>query len=179
MWAEFKTYYLTRINNFTRTSLRSPHHTNISPTSWDDWVPEDRLRKFNDENKALAADLLKDLRESQRQERAAKSKPTISLKKDKRVTSELGSVRGSEDRSSVGAQAAPRGVKRARDWETIEKVILMHYTVYCEDMGFKTHTNNLSRKKHSSTVLPSGFHYQTTSKAYSLTTGRTLRNPFN
>jgi len=95
-------------------------------SSWDDWVPEDRLRKFNDENKALAADLLKDLRESQRQERAAKAKPTISLKKDKtsgRVTSELGSVHASEDRSSAGAQAAPRGVKRARDWETIEKVI--------------------------------------------------------
>ena len=88
------------------------------------------MRKFSDENKALASDLVKDARESARQERAAKDakKPTtngtIDLKRGKAGrASELGSVRASEDRSSAGAQAAaPRGVKRARDWENIEKV---------------------------------------------------------
>jgi len=87
------------------------------------------VRKFSDENKALASDLVKDARESARQERAAKDAKksvngTIDLKRGKAGrASELGSIRGSEDRSSAGAQAAaPRGVKRARDWENIEKV---------------------------------------------------------
>lgn len=102
--------------------------------SWDDWVSEDRLRKFNDENKALANDLLRDLRESQRAERERKDankKTSVSgpsgQKKGKAgvLASEAGSMRGSEDRSSVGATggfAEKRGVKRAREWETIEKV---------------------------------------------------------
>ena len=29
-------------------------------TSWDDWVPQDRLRKFNEENKELASNLKKE-----------------------------------------------------------------------------------------------------------------------
>lgn len=87
---------------------------------WDDWVAEDRLRKLNDENKELAANLQKDFKRAQREEKDAKKPPpTISNSKRKSVLgSDLGSFRASEERTS-GAQA-PRGTKRARDWE-IEK----------------------------------------------------------
>jgi len=108
---------------------RPPRITNPSlpPFSWDDWVDADRLRKLNDENKEFAKALFADLRQKQREEREAKesSKKTSlgigggSQKKKSGLGSELGSFRGSEERSS--SVQAPRGTKRARDWE-IEKV---------------------------------------------------------
>ncbi|KAF2214604.1 hypothetical protein CERZMDRAFT_110225 [Cercospora zeae-maydis SCOH1-5] len=69
--------------------------------TWDDWVPQERLRKFTDENKELAQNLKKDM-DAQR-----------------RAASGI-SARGSEDRSSV-APPPPRGTKRSRDVEGIDK----------------------------------------------------------
>lgn len=103
---------------------------------WDDWVNGDRLRKLNDENKEFAKSLFADLRQKQREEREAKerkaSAPSGQLltgtaasrqKKKSLGGSELGSLRGSEERSSSAqAQGLPRGTKRGREWDTIEKV---------------------------------------------------------
>lgn len=79
------------------------------PSRWDDWVPQDRLRKFNDDNKELANHLKKEM-DAMRQ----RSQKSTSSHKKKTT----GSARDSEERNS---SIAPRGQKRARDFE-IEKV---------------------------------------------------------
>jgi len=90
--------------------------------SWDDWVSQERIRKLTDENKELAANLRKDM---DAQRRATSGKPSIASATKKRA---LGSdapgssARGSEDRSSVAPPPPPRGTKRAREIEGIDKV---------------------------------------------------------
>lgn len=80
--------------------------------TWDDWVPEDRLRKLTPENKELAHNLRHDMLQAQRSQRAL---PTSHKKKAH------SSTRGSEERqTSVAAGTGPRGQKRGRDYE-IEK----------------------------------------------------------
>ena len=81
--------------------------------SWDDWVPQDRIRKNSDENKELAANLKSEL---DRLTRPAKA-PVPSTKK-KAASSDLSSLRGSEERLTP---VTGRGQKRGRDNE-IEKV---------------------------------------------------------
>ncbi|KAK3709355.1 Esa1p-associated factor [Vermiconidia calcicola] len=87
--------------------------------TWDDWAPQERLRKLTEENKELASNLKKDM-EAQR--RAATSKPSITSHKKRPYGSELtgSSARGSEERSSAVPQA-PRGTKRGREIEGIDK----------------------------------------------------------
>lgn len=85
--------------------------------SWDDWVPEDRLRKLTEENKELAKNLKKEM-DSLRQRAAPKTTTTSSKKKI--PGSDLSSARGSEERNS-SVPATGRGQKRGRDYE-IEKV---------------------------------------------------------
>ncbi|OJJ44045.1 hypothetical protein ASPZODRAFT_135490 [Penicilliopsis zonata CBS 506.65] len=78
--------------------------------TWDDWVPQDRLRKFTDENRELASTLRREAEATFRQ----KSGKPVPKKKG---GSDRSSARGSEERqSSVPA----RGTKRGRDNE-IEK----------------------------------------------------------
>ncbi|ORY60107.1 chromo domain-like protein [Pseudomassariella vexata] len=87
--------------------------------SWDDWVSQDRIRKFTDDNKALAAQL----QQAARQRVAGGSK---SAKKaiGKAVggpsgngrESEMSSARGSEERTA-GNSFAARGARRGRDYE--------------------------------------------------------------
>lgn len=78
--------------------------------SWDDWVPQDRLRKFTEENRELASTLRRDAEAAFRHRTGQKPLSR------KRGGSDSG--RGSEERqSSVPA----RGNKRGRDNE-IEKV---------------------------------------------------------
>lgn len=79
--------------------------------SWDDWVPEDRLRKLTPENRELANNLRHEMLAAQR---AARAQPAPAKKKAQ------GSVRGSEERQS-SVTAAPRGQKRVRD-NDLEKV---------------------------------------------------------
>lgn len=87
--------------------------------SWDDWVPEDRLRKLTPENRDLANSLRQAMLQAQREARAI---PTTTKKNAK------GSTRGSEERqTSVAAAAGPRGQKRGRDYE-IEKVSTRYRT---------------------------------------------------
>ncbi|KAJ4368861.1 Esa1p-associated factor [Neocucurbitaria cava] len=74
--------------------------------TWDDWVPEDRLRKLSPENRELANNLR---HEMLAQQRAARAQPPPSKKKAQ------GSARGSEERQTSVSAAAPRGQKRMRD----------------------------------------------------------------
>lgn len=97
--------------------------------SWDDWVPQERVRKFTDENKELASNLRKDLNA---QQRATNGKASSSTKK-RPFGSDLTTspARGSEDRSSAVPPPPPRGTKRGRDIEGIDKVcisVLSHHT---------------------------------------------------
>ena len=85
---------------------------------WDDWVPQDRLRKLTDENKELAQNLKKEM-DALRQRTAPPKAPATSTKK-KAAGSDLSSGRGSEERHS-SLPATGRGQKRGRDYE-IEKV---------------------------------------------------------
>ncbi|KAF1826310.1 MRG-domain-containing protein [Dissoconium aciculare CBS 342.82] len=85
--------------------------------TWDDWVPEQRLRKFTPEYKELALNLKRDM-EMQRRGKVAPQPPPPSHKRRGEVGDS--SVRGSEERSSAAPQA-PRGTKRGRELEGIEK----------------------------------------------------------
>lgn len=86
---------------------------------WDDWVPQERLRKLSEENKELASNLKKDM---DAQRRAASGKPPLTSMKKRPYGSDLtSSARGSEDRSSA-VPPGPRGTKRGRDIEGIDKV---------------------------------------------------------
>ncbi|KAF2199603.1 NuA4 histone acetyltransferase complex, Eaf3/MRG15 subunit [Delitschia confertaspora ATCC 74209] len=79
--------------------------------TWDDWVPEDRLRKLTQENKELANNLRNEMLQQQRN---AKAQAAASKTKSK------GSARGSEERQTSVTANAPRGQKRGRDYD-IEK----------------------------------------------------------
>ncbi|KAF2005069.1 NuA4 histone acetyltransferase complex, Eaf3/MRG15 subunit [Amniculicola lignicola CBS 123094] len=78
--------------------------------TWDDWVPEDRLRKNTPEQRELSNNLRHAVLEAQR---AAKQAQAPGKKKPQ------GSARGSEERQNSVA-AAPRGQKRMRD-QDLEK----------------------------------------------------------
>ena len=85
----------------------------LTPRSWDDWVPEDRLRKLSPENRELANNLRHEMLAAQR---AARAQPAPAKKKAQ------GSARGSEERQT-SVSAAPRGQKRVRD-NDLEKVCI-------------------------------------------------------
>lgn len=86
--------------------------------SWDDWVPQDRLRKLTDDNRELAANLKRDL--VQPQPTRTSTKPASSSRRGKGQGSDLGSGRGSEERHS-SVPAGGRGTKRGKD-NDVEKV---------------------------------------------------------
>lgn len=79
----------------------------LTATRWDDWVPEDRLRKLTDENQELARSLKKEMDALAKQKATPKpisTNPTVKRKD--------GSARGSEERGT-----GP-GKKRGRDFDT-------------------------------------------------------------
>ncbi|KAJ5273399.1 hypothetical protein N7478_008524 [Penicillium angulare] len=80
--------------------------------TWDDWVLEDRLRKWTDENRELATNIRKEAEASLR----GKNVKTPTSKK--RAISEHSSVRDSEER---GNSVSGRGNKRVRE-NDIERV---------------------------------------------------------
>lgn len=81
--------------------------------TWDDWVPQDRLRKLNDENRELANSLKKELEAMRRGSQTQKAAPTSHKKKP-----EVGSTRGSEGRETpVQSSTSMAGRKRGRDFE--------------------------------------------------------------
>ncbi|KAF2460638.1 MRG-domain-containing protein [Lineolata rhizophorae] len=77
--------------------------------TWDDWVPQDRMRKLTEENKELAASLRREME-------ALRAKgPPHSTKKAARDAAN--SARASEDRHSSVTTAPARGQKRNRDYD--------------------------------------------------------------
>ncbi|RMZ82479.1 hypothetical protein DV737_g2022, partial [Chaetothyriales sp. CBS 132003] len=84
--------------------------------TWDDWVLQDRLRKFTEDNKELAANLKRELIQQSQPKSAVKPVQSRSRKQG----SDFGSGRGSEERHS-SVPAGARGTKRGRD-NDIEKV---------------------------------------------------------
>jgi MRG len=85
---------------------------------WDDWVPQDRLRKLTEDNRELAASLRRDAMQVESRQRNPKAGTTS--KKGRTQGSEIGSGRGSEERNS-SVPAGGRGSKRGKDNE-LEKV---------------------------------------------------------
>ncbi|WPH05026.1 MRG-domain-containing protein [Acrodontium crateriforme] len=85
--------------------------------TWDDWVPQERLRKLTEENKDLANNLKKEM---DAQRRVAAGKSTLSTMTKRRGQDTGSSARGSEDRSSA-VPPGPRGTKRGREIEGIDK----------------------------------------------------------
>lgn len=90
---------------------------NYSPVnSWDDWVPQDRVRKFTDENKELAAQLHNQMK--MLQQKAPKSVGGKGQGKRGANGSDFSSARGSEERTgSVAAQTGRGGARRNRDYD--------------------------------------------------------------
>jgi hypothetical protein len=108
-------------------SVFSAAFTNTK-SSWDDWVPQDRLRKLTPENRELANNLRHEMLQAQRAARAAP--PPVKKKAQ-------GSSRGSEERQT-SVSAAPRGQKRMRD-QDLEKVCLMSRPQHARNHALQSH----------------------------------------
>lgn len=87
-------------------------------------MPQDRLRKFTEDNKQLAIDLKREL--TQPPPPKSTSKAVGTNKHRKGQGSDLGSGRGSEERHS-SVPTGGRGTKRGRD-NDIEKVCVVFHT---------------------------------------------------
>ncbi|KAI9799261.1 MAG: Esa1p-associated factor [Piccolia ochrophora] len=85
--------------------------------TWDDWVPQDRLRKFTEENRELASNLRKEVEEQMRAATGAKKNAASHKKKGAAGGSDFSSARGSEERHSSVQAGGPRGQKRGRDFD--------------------------------------------------------------
>ncbi|KAF4637748.1 hypothetical protein G7Y89_g325 [Cudoniella acicularis] len=98
-----------------QNALKVPNQ--VSQKQWDDWVPEDRVRKFTDENRELAAQL-------HNQMKALQKRSGKDPKGGRRQTgSDMSSVRDSEERhTSVAATGGRGGPRRNRDYD-LEHVI--------------------------------------------------------
>ncbi len=90
--------------------------------SWDDWVTQERIRKFTEENKELAANLKAEMEKLHNP-----PKLKAALAKKKAAGSDLSSTRGSEERLTP---VTGRGQKRGRDYE-IEKVRARSVSTFC------------------------------------------------
>lgn len=81
----------------------------VTTKQWDDWVPQDRVRQLNEENKELAAQLqiqMKNLKKAAPKKGVAKANG-----------SDFSSQRGSEERHTSAAAAGGRGPRRNRDYD--------------------------------------------------------------
>jgi mortality factor 4-like protein 1 len=107
--------------------IQNPSDKRVT-NSWDDWVPQDRVRKFTDENKELAANLHNQMKQLQRETRGPKS----GVKKGGRANgSDFSSARGSEERhTSMAAQSGRGGPRRNRDYD-LEPVSISSIS-YCQ-----------------------------------------------
>ena len=96
-------------------SIETTPSDHVLRNSWDDWVPQDRVRKFTDENKELAAQLHTQMKILQQK---TPRSGTVS-KKGARANggSDLSSARGSEERTGSAAAQIGRGPRRNRDYD--------------------------------------------------------------
>ncbi|KAK3397428.1 chromo domain-like protein [Sordaria brevicollis] len=93
-------------------------------SSWDDWVPQDRIRKLNDENKDLAQQLLAQYKQLQSGKAAKQPKKGAAGGRGGAGgpggSDHLsGSARGSEERTGAGGGTTQnnRNPRRARDFD--------------------------------------------------------------
>ncbi|RMZ85036.1 hypothetical protein DV738_g367, partial [Chaetothyriales sp. CBS 135597] len=107
--------------------------------TWDDWVLQDRLRKFTEDNKELAANLKRELIQQSQPKSAVKPVQSRSQKQG----SDLGSGRGSEERHS-SVPAGARGTKRGRD-NDIEKVTSSKTTTSARSSKRRSTRSNRAR----------------------------------
>ena len=89
-------------------------------SSWDDWVPQDRIRKLNDENKDLAQQLLAQYKQLQSGKTA--KQPKGKGGRGGPGGSDLSSARGSEERTGAAGGGGSstqnnRNPRRARDFD--------------------------------------------------------------
>lgn len=83
--------------------------------TWDDWVPQDRVRKFTEENKELAAQLHNQMKALQTR---GGPKSTTKGRGGRANGSDFSSARGSEERyASAAAQSGRGGARRHRDYD--------------------------------------------------------------
>ncbi|PQE27920.1 histone acetylase complex subunit protein [Rutstroemia sp. NJR-2017a BBW] len=107
----------------------SPSNT-TSKNRWDDWVPQDRVMKFTQENRELADQLHREMKNNQKPKSA-----TTGAAGGKRLAannrangSDFSSARGSEERhASVAAQSGGggRGPRRNRDYDLEQLLVVM------------------------------------------------------
>jgi hypothetical protein len=113
--------------NIDKAQNVSANH--VMENSWDDWVPQDRVRKFTDENKELAAQLHNQMKMLQQ-----KTPKSVGRGQGKKGTngSDFASSRGSEERTgSVAAQTGRGGARRNRDYD-LEHVSTARFSfVFC------------------------------------------------
>jgi len=81
----------------------------VMENRWDDWVPQDRVRKFTPENKELAAQLHNQMKALQR-------KPPKNPK-GRANGSDFSSARDSEERMGSVAATGRGGPRRNRDYD--------------------------------------------------------------
>lgn len=115
----------SRISSHIEPTVRAQWPTYIGGTSnaanticlysWDDWVPQDRVRKFTEENKQLAAQLHEQMKALQGKPAPSASKSAKS--KGRANGSDFSSARGSEERGSMAAQGGGRAPRRLRDYD--------------------------------------------------------------
>lgn len=98
---------------------RNEEANHVMLNRWDDWVPQDRVRKFTDENKELAAQLHNQMKMLQN-----KAPKSVTKGKAGRANgSDFSSARGSEERHASAAAQSSRGPRRHRDYD-LENVSL-------------------------------------------------------
>lgn len=99
----------------------------VDENSWDDWVPQDRVRKFTPENQELARTLhnqMKALTSKNRGQAAPKGKGA------RANGSDFSSARGSEEPGRHASAAAPGRTGRGRrDYET--EPVSTYFVVLC------------------------------------------------
>lgn len=110
-------------------------------SSWDDWVPADRVRKFTDENKDLAAQLLSQYKNLQ-SGKAAKAQGKKAVGggvlgggRGGAAGSDMSSARGSEERGTAAGAATQsgRGPRRVRDFdlENVSTLVFLWFWCLC------------------------------------------------
>ncbi|KAM7206350.1 Chromo domain-like protein [Rhypophila sp. PSN 637] len=85
-------------------------------SSWDDWVGEDRIRKFTDENRELATTLAQQSK-ALHAGKSGNKPPKGKGLGGRGAGSDLSSARGSEERAAGTTTQSGRGPRRARDFE--------------------------------------------------------------
>ncbi|KAL8282324.1 hypothetical protein RB601_008283 [Gaeumannomyces tritici] len=134
--------------------------------TWDDWVPQDRVRKFNDENKELASQLREQMKSQQKGSKAAAS---AGAKRAARGAtgaaaanggSDFSSLRGSEERTAAHTTSSGRGPRRARDYD-LEQVTTPPKRSWAEEFAAKEArlAKNANARSHLSRLPPPDLKY--------------------